>query len=177
MGLIVPFPDDLDPLSEDQQSVVSRIKAKLADAYHAEQSFRGELSVWLDAGSIPDALNFLKADPELLYEFLTDITAVDRLNHRGPGEPRFEVVYILYSPTFNRRILVKVWVNEGESVRTATTLWRGADFMEREVFDMFGVRFAGHPNLERILTPDGWLGHPLRKDFPTQSAQFPNVEN
>ena len=72
---------------------------------------------------------------------------------------------------------MKVWVDEGESVQTATTLWRGANFMEREVFDMFGVLFAGHPNLERLLTPEGWLGHPLRKDFPTQSAQFPNVES
>ena len=177
MGVIVPFTDDLDPLSPDQELVVAKLKSKLADAYRSEQSFRGELSVWLDRRAIPDALLFLKTDPELLYAYLTDITAVDRLNHRQAGEPRFEVVYILYSPTFNRRILVKVWVDEGESVPTATTLWRGANFMEREVFDMFGVPFAGHPNLERLLTPEGWLGHPLRKDFPTQSAQFPNVEN
>jgi NADH-quinone oxidoreductase subunit C len=87
------------------------------------------------------------------------------------------VVYIVYSPTFSRRLFLKTRVDEETAVPTATTVWRGANFMEREVFDMFGVRFAGHPNLERILTPDGWLGHPLRKDFPTQSAQFPNVEN
>jgi len=177
MGLIVPFADELDPLSPDQEQVVAILKAKLAGTYKNEQSFRGDLSVWLDRGAIPDALRLLKTEPELLYDYLTDITAVDRLNHRTEGEPRFEVVYILYSPTFNRRILVKVWVDEGESVQTATTLWRGANFMEREVFDMFGVVFAGHPNLERLLTPEGWLGHPLRKDFPTQSAQFPNVEN
>jgi len=131
MGVIVPFTDDLDPLSPDQELVVAKLKSKLADAYRSEQSFRGELSVWLDRRAIPDALLFLKTDPELLYAYLTDITAVDRLNHRQPGEPRFEVVYILYSPTFNRRILVKVWVDEGESVQTATTLWRGANFMEQ----------------------------------------------
>jgi NADH-quinone oxidoreductase subunit C len=126
---------------------------------------------------VVDALRFLKADPDLLYEFLTDITAVDRHDHRLPEEPRFEVVYIIYSPTFSRRLFLKTRVNEEEAVPTATTVWRGANFMEREIFDMFGLKFAGHPNLERILTPDGWLGHPLRKDFPTQSAQFPNVEN
>jgi NADH-quinone oxidoreductase subunit C len=172
-----PFPEDLDPLTPDQQSVVAKIKGKLADACRSEQSFRGDLSVWLDRRAIPDALRFLKTDPDLLYEYLTDITAVDRHGHRQPEEPRFEVVYILYSPAFQRRILVKVRVDEGESVQTATAVWSGANFMEREVFDMFGVLFAGHPHLERLLTPDGWLGHPLRKDFPTQSAQFPNVEN
>ncbi len=173
----MPFTDNLDTLSPDQETVVAKLKSKLVDAYKAGHSFRGDLSVWLDRRAIPDALRFLKSDPDLLFEYLTDITAVDRHGHQQPGEPRFEVVYILYSPTFNRRILVKVWVDEGQSVQTATTVWRGANFMEREVFDMFGVTFAGHPNLERLLTPDGWLGHPLRKDFPTQSAQFPNVES
>jgi len=177
MGVIVPFTDDLDPLSPDQELVVAKLKSKLADAYRSEQSFRGELSVWLDRRAIPDALLFLRTDPELLYAYLTDITAVDRLNHLLKGEPRFEVVYILFSPTFNRRVFVKTRTHEDTPVPTATTVWRGANFMEREVFDMFGVTFSGHPNLERLLTPDGWLGHPLRKDFPTQSAQFPNVEN
>ena len=153
------------------------IKARLGDAWLADQKFRGELSVWVAPEAVADALRFLKSDPELLYEFLTDITAVDGLGHRLKGEPRFEVVYILYSPTFNRRLFVKTRVDEEVAIPTATTVWRGANFMEREVYDMFGVKFAGHPNLERILTPDGWLGHPLRKDFPTQSAQFPNVES
>jgi NADH-quinone oxidoreductase subunit C len=126
---------------------------------------------------VADALRFLKTDPGLRYEFLTDITAVDRLRHLLPGEPRFEVVYILYSPTQNRRLFLKTRVDEDFDIPTATAVWRGANFMEREVYDMFGLKFAGHPNLERILTPDGWMGHPLRKDFPTQSAQFPNVES
>jgi NADH-quinone oxidoreductase subunit C len=176
MGL-TPHPEDLEPITGPEESIVAKLKARLGDAYRAEQRFRGQLSIWVDPRVVADTLRFLKTDPDLLYQFLTDITAVDRLEHREPGEPRFEVVYIIYSPTFNRRLFLKTRVDEEVAVPTATTVWRGANFMEREVFDMFGVKFAGHPNLERILTPDGWLGHPLRKDFPTQSAQFPNVEN
>ena len=176
MGLI-PHPEDLQALEEIDQAIVAKIKARFGGAWIADQKFRGHLSVWVAPEALAEALRFLKTEPELLYEFLTDITAVDRLKHRLPGEPRFEVVYILYSPTFNRRLFVKTRVDEEVAIPTATTIWRGANFMEREVYDMFGLTFAGHPNLERILTPDGWLGHPLRKDFPTQSAQFPNVEN
>jgi len=174
---LTPHPEDLAPLGPIESSIVAILKSRFAGAYRSEQLFRGQLSVWLEPSAFPEALRLLRTDPQLLYEFLTDITAVDRHTHREPGEPRFEVVYNLYSPTFNRRILVKTWVEEGGSVPTATTQWRGANFMEREVYDMFGVIFSGHPNLERILTPDGWLGHPLRKDFPTQSAQFPVVES
>jgi NADH-quinone oxidoreductase subunit C len=174
---LIPNPEDLEPIEGFDQTILATLKSRLGDAYRGEQKFRGELSVWVAPHALADTLRLLKSEPELLYEFLTDITAVDRLKHRLPDEPRFEVVYIVYSPTFNRRLLVKTRVDEEVAIPTATTVWRGANFMEREVYDMFGLTFAGHPNLERILTPDGWLGHPLRKDFPTQSAQFPNVEN
>jgi NADH-quinone oxidoreductase subunit C len=176
MGLI-PNPEDLEPIQGVEETILAKLKAQLGDAYRAEQKFRGQLSVWVAPHAVADSLRYLKTEPELLYEFLTDITAVDRLDHRLPGEPRFEVVYILFSPTFNRRLFLKTRVEEEVAIPSATTVWRGANFMEREVYDMFGLTFAGHPNLERILTPDGWLGHPLRKDFPTQSAQFPNVES
>ncbi len=158
---LTPHPEDLEPITGPEESIVAKLKARLGESYRGEQRFRGQLSVWVDPGVVADTLRFLKTDPELLFQFLTD----------------FEVVYIVFSPTFSRRLFLKTRVDEETAVPTATTVWRGANFMEREVFDMFGVRFAGHPNLERILTPDGWLGHPLRKDFPTQSAQFPNVEN
>ena len=174
---MTPRPEDVEPLAGPDEALVQKLKAKLGDAYRADQVFRGQLSVWVAPAALTDALRFLRTDPELLFEFLIDITAVDRIEYRLPGEPRFEVVYIVYSPAFNRRVFVKTQVEEETPVPTATTLWRGANYMEREVYDMFGVKFAGHPNLERILTPDGWLGHPLRKDFPTQSAQFPNVES
>ena len=174
---MTPEPADLTEPSAADSHVVGKLKSRLADAYRKDQCFRGQLSIWIEKRAVLDALRFLRNEPDLLYDYLTDVTAVDRLDERAPGEPRFEVVYILYSPTFNRRILVKTWVDDAESVPSATAVWPGANFMEREVYDLFGIIFAGHPNLERILTPDGWLGHPLRKDFPTQSDQFPNVES
>ena len=174
---MTPDVADITALTPVETQITGKLKARFPEAYRNDQCFRGQLSVWIEKGAVQDALRFLRGEPDLLYEYLTDITAVDRLNERGVGEPRFEVVYILYSPTFNRRIFVKTWVGEAESVPTATAVWSGANFMEREVYDMFGIGFAGHPNLERILTPDGWLGHPLRKDFPVRSDQFPNVES
>ena len=174
---MTPRPEDLEPVTGAEETIVSKLKARLNDAFVADEKFRGQLSVWVEPRVVVDTLRFLRTDPELLFDFLTDITAVDRLEFRLKGEPRFEVVYILYAPMFHRRLFLKTRVEEEVAIPSATAVWRGANFMEREVYDMFGVRFEGHPNLERILTPDGWLGHPLRKDFPTQSAQFPNVES
>jgi NADH-quinone oxidoreductase subunit C len=122
-------------------------------------------------------LRFAKEEPNMQCNMLTDITSVDYMKHREPDEARFEVVHNLYSIPLNRRLLLKTPVPEGESVPSAVALWKSADFMEREVYDLMGLVFDGHPNLERILTPDGWLGHPLRKDHPTRTDQFPNVEN
>ncbi|HLQ66579.1 MAG TPA: NADH-quinone oxidoreductase subunit C [Candidatus Limnocylindrales bacterium] len=175
MGLR-PDPELLEALDSDQTMVVEKLRARFGAAVLETQSFRKQLSIWLQADETLEALRFAKSDPHLLCELLTDLTAVDYLEQRAPNEPRFEVVYNLYSITFNRRFFLKVGVAEDKSLPSATSLWRTANYLEREVFDLFGIRFDGHPNLERILTPDGWLGHPLRKDFPTQSDQFPNVE-
>lgn len=174
---MTPEPGDLESLSPEQARIVEKVKARLGQAYRGERVFRGQLSLYVTPQSNLDALRLLKTDPELLFEMLMDVTSVDRLPYLEPGEPRFEVVYNVYSLTFNRRVLVKASLPEGASIASATALWSTANFLEREVYDLMGIVFAGHPNLERILTPEGWLGHPLRKDFPTQSDQFPNVEN
>ena len=176
MGLI-PDPADLEAPGPDQAKIAQMLRAHLGDAYRGERVFRKQLSLIVDPKSILDALRYLKTEPELLFEMFTDVTSVDRLPYREPGEPRFEVVYNLYSLTFNRRVLVKAPLEEGATIASATALWSAANFLEREVYDLMGIVFAGHPNLERIVTPDGWLGHPLRKDFPTRVDQFPNVEN
>lgn len=176
MGLI-PNPEDLDAPSPDQKRVVDRLRGKLGEAVVRERSFRGQLSVWIKRERILDALRLAKSDPELDCELLADVTSVDLLRNQEPGEPRFEVIYNLYSITHKRRFLLKTGVDDGQTVPSATAVWPGANFMEREVYDMMGIVFEGHPGLERILTPDGWLGHPLRKDFPTRSDQFPNVES
>ncbi|HET6385830.1 MAG TPA: NADH-quinone oxidoreductase subunit C [Armatimonadota bacterium] len=116
-----------------------------------------------DAGRIVDVCRFLKTDGDWEFVMLIDIVAVD---HRD-SEPRFGLTYTLHSISKNQRIFLKIRVPGGAAVvPTMTTLWSGANWMEREVFDMFGVRFAGHPDLRKILTPDDLEGHPLRKDFP-----------
>ena len=176
MGL-TPDPELIDPLTPDQTKVVEAFRSKLSDSVLRERSFRGQLSIWVKREAVLDALRLAKSDPNLDFALLSDVTSVDLRGHQEPGEPRFEVIFNLYSIRWNRRLLVKTGVDDGQTVASATAVWPGANFMEREVYDMMGIRFEGHPNLERILTPDGWLGHPLRKDFPTRSDQFPNVES
>ena len=111
--------------------------------------------------------------PELAFEMLMDLTAVDYSRYPGREDgPRFEVVYHLYSLTHNHRVRIKVPVGEDDPVvPSATRLWPIADWMEREVWDMFGIRFAGHPNLRRLLLYDSFVGHPLRKDYPINRRQ------
>ena len=104
---------------------------------------------------------FLKSDEGGGYTLLTDETAVDYPKR----EKRFEVIYHLYSFQRNDRLRLKVLAGEGEKVPSVVGLWPTADWLEREVFDMFGVAYEGHPNLKRILLPDEWVGHPLRKDY------------
>jgi NADH-quinone oxidoreductase subunit C len=110
------------------------------------------------AAAVP-ILEYLKLEQD--FDYLVDITAVDY----PKKEKRFEVVWILYSFARNERIRIKADVAESESPRTAVSVHIGADWLEREVFDMFGIKFEGHPNMTRILMPDEWKGYPLRKDY------------
>ncbi len=114
---------------------------------------------------------------KLLYTFLVDLTAVD---WRDRAEGRFDVVYWLHRFADSRRLRLKVRVGDGTELPSLTSVWKAANWMEREVFDMFGLYFGGHPHLERILTWEGFNGHPLRKDFPvegidTGAAIYPDV--
>ncbi len=123
--------------------------------------------LYVKKDSIVQVLKFLKEDPRCDYSFLADITATDE-----EKDPRFEVVYQLFSQSHRWRIRLKVRVSEGEEVPTITSLWPGADWAEREVFDMFGVSFHGHPDLRRILMDSRWVGYPLRKDYPLKGYQI-----
>lgn len=106
----------------------------------------------------------LKAAQAAGYNFLEDVTAVDWY----PSEPRFQITYSMLSHKLKQRIRLVARLNEGQAIATATTVWPSANFYEREVFDLFGVTFTGHPNLVRIMMPEEWEGHPLRKDFPVE---------
>lgn len=116
-----------------------------------------------------EIFQLLRDDEAMLFNMLVDITAVDWMDRR---EPRFEIVYQLLSLTFQRRICIKVGVGEDDAqTPSVTSLWPAASFLEREVWDMFGVRFSGHPDLRRILMYDEFKGHPLRKDYPIRGKQ------
>ncbi len=123
----------------------------------------GELTVTTRADRIIGLLAFLRDDAECGFVNLTDICGVDYPQR----EERFDVVYHLLSPKKNHRIRVKVAVGEEDTIPSATSVFPGADWFEREAYDMYGILFAGHPDLRRILTDYGFEGHPLRKDFPT----------
>ena len=132
----------------------------LAGAVEEEVHFRGEVTLFVSRSRILDALETAKQSG---FIFLTDLTAIDR----HPAEPRFEVVYLLTAPELRERVRLKVRLpGMDPALPSATALWPGANWLEREVFDLFGIRFDGHPDLRRILMPDDWEGHPLRKDFP-----------
>ena len=109
---------------------------------------------------------FLKES--LGFERVSAITGVDW----WPREPRFEVVYFLHSLRHNARLQLNLWVNENESVDSVCPVWRGANWYEREVFDLFGIHFRNHPNLERIMLPADWEGYPLRKDYPVHGHKY-----
>jgi NADH-quinone oxidoreductase subunit C len=123
--------------------------------------FRNQPSVAVTRESLLQACEFLKSEEGGEYTLLTDHTAVDYPKR----EKRFELVYHLYSFKRNDRLRLKVLAAEGEKVPSVVSVWPTANWMEREVYDMFGVQYAGHPDLKRILLPDGWTGHPLRKDY------------
>jgi NADH-quinone oxidoreductase subunit C len=131
--------------------------------------WRNETTIALRASALLAACRFLRDDPELQFDFLSSVTGVDRLE-LPERSPRFEVVYHLYSLHTKRRVRLKVRVDEGEAVPSLTELWPTANWHEREVFDMFGVPFSGHPDLRRILMPEDWEGYPLRKDYPVQAT-------
>jgi NADH-quinone oxidoreductase subunit C len=127
----------------------------------------GELTVEIAPERLVEACRLLKHERQ--FERLSTVTAVDRY----PSQPRFEVVYHLQSITRKQRLRLKCRLpGEQPEIDSATAVWRSANWFEREVFDLFGIRFRNHPDLRRIMMPDGWEGHPLRKDYPVTG---PNV--
>jgi NADH-quinone oxidoreductase subunit C len=150
-------------MSEALQIIGTRVAAELGSAVLGSAVTLGELSIGADAARIVDVLTFLRDDPDCRFVCFIDITAVD-FPERGK---RFEVVYHLLSPYKNTRVRVRVATDEATPVPSAVGVFPAADWFEREVYDLYGIVFSGHPDLRRILTDYGFQGHPLRKDFPT----------
>ena len=128
----------------------------------------GDATASVDSARLVEVMRFLRDDPELAFDMLTDLTCVDYLGQ----QPRFEMVYHLYSVAKNHRVRIKARVGgPAPELPSAVPLYPSADWMEREVWDLYGVRFRGHPDLRRILLYDGFEGHPLRKDYPKELRQ------
>ncbi|HVH19626.1 MAG TPA: NADH-quinone oxidoreductase subunit C [Myxococcota bacterium] len=154
---------------EDHGAVaLRRLLASLPAAVLETHARLGDATAVVDRARLLDVLRLLRDDRELDFAMLTDVTGVDYL----PRKPRFEVVYHLYSPAKNHRVRIKVCVPEEDPrVETAVPLYASADWMEREVWDLYGIRFDGHPDLRRILLYEEFEGHPLRKDYPKERRQ------
>ena len=157
----------------------SNIVAALSAAFPSivTSEFRGQTRIVAPTESLMDILRTLKEKHG--FDLLVDITCVDYLNYRNATD-RFGLVYLLANTETNQRITVRCFVNDPEpSVPSATGLWAGANWLEREVWDMFGIRFVGHPDLRRILLPEEFEAHPLRKDYPFQGRgerhHFPTI--
>jgi NADH-quinone oxidoreductase subunit C len=154
------------------EALTSVETAVAVDGYESSAVTGGELTLgeallWIRREKIADVCRFLR--DERGFERLSGLTVVDRY----PVEPRFEVVYLLHSVSRNERLKLKVALaGEAAGLDSVTGVWAGADWYEREAFDLFGVRFAGHPDLRRIMMPDDWEGHPLRKDFPVHGHKY-----
>ena len=145
-----------------------RLLEELPAVVESTHADLGDATAVVERTSILDVLRLLRDDPKLCFEMLSDVTAVDYL----PRTPRFEVVYHLYSVAKNHRVRIKALVPEGAAqIDSACALYESANWMEREVFDMYGIRFEGHPDLRRLLLYDEFEGHPLRKDYPKEKRQ------
>lgn len=153
----------------DTSPTLQTIQEKLGDRVLETLVSRDDEIVILDRQGMRESFRFFKEEPALQFDFLSDLTAVDYWKNK---QPRFEVVYQLLSLKGQRRLRVRIPVPESDpTVESLTPLWRGANFMEREVWDLFGIRFTDHPDLRRILLYEEFQGHPLRKDYPVNQWQ------
>ncbi|MCL5674163.1 MAG: NADH-quinone oxidoreductase subunit C [Candidatus Omnitrophica bacterium] len=143
-------------------NLTEKLKEKCSDAVLEVKTCRNETTVLVNPGDIVNVCRFLHDDEDLAYDYISGISGVDYLGK----EPRFAVVYHVYSMKNKNRLTLKVLVPENHSVPSVSSVWRGANWFEREVFDMYGIKFSGHPAMKRILMPDDWTGYPLRKDYP-----------
>jgi len=148
------------PVPEPWKSdLVDSLKKQYGSGVREASTYVGQKYLVVDSGIVFEVLRRMHDDEH--YDYCVDITAV----HWPKREQPFDLIYILYSFPHNQRVRIKTHLAEGQHVQSAVNIWPTANWLEREVFDMFGIVFEGHPDLKRILLPDGWHGHPLRKDY------------
>ena len=138
--------------------MVAKLKGKYGSGLEP-LTYLGQNYIVFDRSLIPELLQVLRNEEQ--FDYCVDITAV----HYPKREKQFDVIWVLYSFALNQRIRVKTLIADGETLPSSVPIWPTANWLEREVFDMFGIKFDGHPDMKRILLPEGWKGHPLRKDY------------
>ena len=148
----------MNSLSDLEKKINSELNTKINDSKIVHE----QLYLSIDNEDLPDVILFIKTNKDTKFKQLIDITAVDY----PENSKRFKMIYLFLSHKFNQRIIISCLINENEVVPSLTKIFPSANWMEREVFDMYGVKFKDHPDLRRILTDYGFEGHPLRKDFP-----------
>ncbi|QPJ65718.1 MAG: NADH-quinone oxidoreductase subunit C [Candidatus Nitrohelix vancouverensis] len=153
----------------ENAKIIEKIKGKLGSLVLDTHDFRDDATVVVDKHCGLGFFEFLRDDPELKFDFLMDITAVD---YMGRKDDRFEVVYHFFSLKYNHRLRIKLPVSESDcQLLTLCPLWKTANWYEREIWDMYGIKFENHPNMKRILLYEEFKGHPLRKDYPVNKRQ------
>jgi NADH-quinone oxidoreductase subunit C len=157
----------------DGPELLARLSERFGRAVRRTHAEHGDATALVERTALTDVLAYCRDEPALRFDMLMDLTAVDYLTYPGrEDEPRFELVYHLYSVPHNHRVRIKTAVEEDDPVvPSAVPLWPIANWLEREVWDMFGIRFAGHPDLRRLLLYESFVGHPLRKDYPVNKRQ------
>jgi len=151
--------------SKNTNVVAECLRSWNAKAVTEVIEFRGETTIVVPRELLRATAEHCRGDAKLQYNFLTDATCVDRT----PADPRFELNYHLVSIPRREKVRLRVWLGGSDpAVDSLVPVWPGANWLEREIFDLFGIRFNGHPDLRRILLPDDWEGHPLRRDYPVE---------
>ena len=156
------------PTDASDHPLVKQLKAKFGEAVGDASEFIGQLSVYVDRERIVEVCDFLKRDEKTPFDYLSDLTCV---HYPDRGDVSFEVVYNLFSISGNERVRLKAKTSEDAGIDSVTGVWPAANWLEREVYDLFGIRFANHPDLRRLLLPPDWEGYPLRKDFPLEFVE------
>jgi NADH-quinone oxidoreductase subunit C len=164
-----PGPDFVTEIPDlEQNPIIAKIRGWRPEAVAGLIWFRGEITVVIYREHLRHLAEFLRAEPSLAFTYLSDVTAVDRF----PIEPRFELNYHLLSLSRRETIRLRVRISGDDPVtESVIPVWPTANWHEREIFDLFGIRFNGHPNLRRMLLPDDWEGYPLRKDYPVEGPR------
>ena len=174
----VKRPDEWIDLNPDDHEELRLIQENFPGSVVQSRLFRDEKTIIVRKDNIVGICRLLRDNAKTNYNYLSDITCFDRLDIMGEDEPRFEVIYNLYSMGTFQRFRLKAQVDEDDpAIDTVEGVWPNANWVEREVYDMFGITFNNHSDLRRILMPDDWIGHPLRKDFPLGGEEIEFTHN